>query len=108
MEPAIKEFAAKYTDVEFIKIDVDELMVWFHFPFSTIFFLAVKLNNINKYVLVYKMNGKKKQDVAQEFGVQAMSAFLLIKKGQEVDKVVGAKKEDLQKKIEKHRMHLYC
>jgi len=28
MEPIIKEFAAKYTDVEFIKIDVDELMVY--------------------------------------------------------------------------------
>jgi len=27
MDPIIKEFAAKYTDVEFIKIDVDELMV---------------------------------------------------------------------------------
>ncbi|TKY69742.1 Thioredoxin H2 [Spatholobus suberectus] len=26
MDPIIKEFAAKYTDVEFIKIDVDELM----------------------------------------------------------------------------------
>jgi len=27
MDPVIQEFAAKYTDVEFIKIDVDELMV---------------------------------------------------------------------------------
>ncbi|KAG2376756.1 Thioredoxin protein [Vigna angularis] len=27
MDPVIKEFAAKYTDVEFIKIDVDELML---------------------------------------------------------------------------------
>uniref|UniRef100_A0A5B6Z7Y3 Thioredoxin domain-containing protein n=1 Tax=Davidia involucrata TaxID=16924 RepID=A0A5B6Z7Y3_DAVIN len=68
MEPAINEFAAKYTDVEFIKIDVDELM-----------------------------------DVAQEFGVQAMPTFILMKKGKEVDKVVGAKREELQKKIEKHR-----
>lgn len=53
------------------------------------------------------------QDVAQEFGVQAMPTFILIKRGKEVDKVVGAKKEDLQKKIEKHRfwyiwlMHYY-
>ncbi|KAL3824185.1 hypothetical protein ACJIZ3_020214 [Penstemon smallii] len=68
IEPAFNEFAEKYTDVEFIKIDVDELM-----------------------------------DVAQDFGVQAMPTFLLIKKGKEVDKVVGAKKEELKKKIEKHR-----
>ncbi|KAK4402918.1 Thioredoxin H2 [Sesamum angolense] len=57
----------KYTDVEFIKLDVDEL-----------------------------------HDIAEEFGVQAMPTFILIKKGKEVDKVVGAKKDDLQKKIEKH------
>ncbi|GMP94171.1 hypothetical protein CsSME_00043720 [Camellia sinensis var. sinensis] len=31
MEPTINEFAAKYTDVEFIKIDVDELMVLLFF-----------------------------------------------------------------------------
>ncbi|CAL5355144.1 unnamed protein product [Camellia sinensis] len=70
MEPTINEFAAKYTDVEFIKIDVDELM-----------------------------------DVAQEFGVQAMPTFILIKKGRVIDKVTGVKKEELQKKIEKHRAY---
>ncbi|XP_073131066.1 thioredoxin H2-like [Henckelia pumila] len=68
IEPAINEFAVKYTDVDFIKIDVDELF-----------------------------------DVAQDFGVQAMPTFLLMKRGKIVDKVVGAKKEDLQKKIDKHR-----
>ena len=41
--------------------------------------------------------------MAQEFGVQAMPTFLLIKRGTEVDKVVGANKEELQKKIETHR-----
>ncbi|XP_073315931.1 thioredoxin H2-like [Primulina huaijiensis] len=68
IDPAINEFAVKYTDVDFIKIDVDELF-----------------------------------DVAQDFGVQAMPTFLLMKRGKIVDKVVGAKKDDLQKKIDKHR-----
>ncbi|KAJ4960725.1 hypothetical protein NE237_020635 [Protea cynaroides] len=68
IEPAIIEMANKYTDVEFVKIDVDELA-----------------------------------DVAQEFGVQAMPTFILIKEGKEVDKVVGAKKDELEKKILKHR-----
>ncbi|XP_043723549.1 thioredoxin H2-like [Telopea speciosissima] len=68
IEPAIVEMANKYTDVEFVKIDVDELV-----------------------------------DVAQEFGVQAMPTFILIKEGKEVDKVVGAKKDELEKKIIKHR-----
>lgn len=68
MEPTLKEYADKYTDVEFIKLDVDEL-----------------------------------PDVAREFGVQAMPSFVFVKKGDVVDKVVGARKEELQKKIEKHR-----
>ena len=28
MEPVLNDFATKYTDVEFVKIDVDELDVW--------------------------------------------------------------------------------
>ncbi|KAE9595573.1 hypothetical protein Lal_00031166 [Lupinus albus] len=61
MDPIIRDFAAKYTDVEFIKLDVDELMV------------------------------------------QVLPTFILIKKGKVVEKVVGAKKEVLQKLIEKCR-----
>nr|AFK34683.1 unknown [Lotus japonicus] len=58
MEPIIQEFVAKYTKVEFIKIDVDELM-----------------------------------EVTQEFQVQAMPTFILMKKDKVAGKVVGAKKE---------------
>lgn len=32
-----------------------------------------------------------------------MPTFVLLKKGKEVDRVVGAKKDELEKKIEKHR-----
>ena len=45
----------------------------------------------------------EKQVIAKEFGIEAMPTFILIKKGKEVDRLVGAKKDDLQKKIEKHR-----
>ncbi|XP_007032429.2 PREDICTED: thioredoxin H2 [Theobroma cacao] len=68
IEPAVHDMAAKFTEVDFVKIDVDEL-----------------------------------PDVAQEFGVQAMPTFVLVKKGKEVDRVVGAQKNDLEKKVEKHR-----
>ncbi|CAO2841950.1 unnamed protein product [Amaranthus hypochondriacus] len=68
MEPTIKELAAKYADVDLVKIDVDQLF-----------------------------------DVSGEFGVQVMPTFLFMKNGKEIDKVVGAKKEDLQRKVEKHR-----
>ncbi|GAA0153649.1 oxidoreductase [Lithospermum erythrorhizon] len=69
MEPVINNFSNQYTSVEFIKIDVDELM-----------------------------------GVAEAFVVRAMPTFLLIKRGDVLDRVVGAKKEDLQMKIEKHRI----
>ncbi|KMT17136.1 hypothetical protein BVRB_2g040490 [Beta vulgaris subsp. vulgaris] len=67
IEPAIKAMANKFSDVEFAKIDVDEL-----------------------------------PDVARQFEVQAMPTFILLKNGKVVDKVVGAKKDELEKKIAKH------
>lgn len=42
------------------------------------------------------------QGVAREYAVQALPAFILIKKGKAVDKVVGAEKAALQNKIEKY------
>lgn len=42
------------------------------------------------------------QDVAREYGVEAMPTFILMKNGKVVDKVVGVRREELQKKIEKH------
>ncbi|KAL3723238.1 hypothetical protein ACJRO7_035424 [Eucalyptus globulus] len=68
MEPAVSAMASKFADVEFAKIDVDEL-----------------------------------SDVAREFGVQAMPTFVLVKKGKEVDRIVGAKKDELERKVQKHR-----
>ena len=35
--------------------------------------------------------------------MQAMPTFVLVKDGKEVDRVVGAKKDELEKKIEKHK-----
>ena len=68
MDPVMKDFAAKYTDVEFIKLDVDELL-----------------------------------GVSQTFQVHSLPTILLIKKGNVVDKVVGVRKEELQRMIEKQR-----
>lgn len=41
--------------------------------------------------------------MAREFAVQAMPTFLLLKQGKEVERVVGGKKDELEKKILKHR-----
>ncbi|XP_062111729.1 thioredoxin H-type-like [Humulus lupulus] len=68
MEPTLSDLSKLFIDVEFVKIDVDEL-----------------------------------PDVAAECGVQAMPTFLLMKKGSQVDRVVGARKDELKKKIDNHR-----
>ncbi|KAG9139488.1 hypothetical protein Leryth_024051 [Lithospermum erythrorhizon] len=68
MEPAINTMADKYTDVDFVKIDVDEV-----------------------------------PDVAKEYKVEAMPTFILLKQGKEVDRVIGAKKDELERKIQNHR-----
>lgn len=100
MEPIIRDFAATYVDVEFIKIDVDELDVC---SFDSLAFLwvllhwIILLDSIAWYTDFFFL-----QDVAREYGVQAMPTFILMKKGKEIDKFVGAKKDELQKKIEKH------
>ncbi|CAM8881221.1 unnamed protein product [Rhodiola kirilowii] len=68
VEPYVKEFAAQFSDVIFVKIDVDQLPM-----------------------------------VAAEFGAQALPAFVLIKKGRVIDRVVGVKVDELRAKIENHR-----
>ncbi|XVE84925.1 hypothetical protein DITRI_Ditri17bG0051000 [Diplodiscus trichospermus] len=43
-------------------------------------------------------------DVARDFKVDAMPTFVLVKQGKEVGRIVGARKTELQKLIEKHRI----
>lgn len=42
------------------------------------------------------------QSVAKDWGVEAMPTFMFLKEGRIVDKVVGAKKEELQQTVFKH------
>ena len=96
IQPAVDEFAQKYSDVEFIKIDVDELHVC-----HVLIIVYVIINYQSQSVLMIYVGYV--QGVAEEFNVQAMPTFMLMKEGKQVDKIVGAKKDDLRKKIEKHR-----
>lgn len=41
--------------------------------------------------------------MAQQFGVQAMPTIVLLKQGKEVGRVIGAKKDELEKKILQNR-----
>ncbi|KAL1205433.1 Thioredoxin H2 [Cardamine amara subsp. amara] len=70
IEPAIHAMADKFADVNFVKLDVDEL-----------------------------------PDVAKEFNVTGMPTFVLLKKGKEMDRIIGAKKDELEKKVVKFRAY---
>lgn len=42
------------------------------------------------------------QDVASEWEIEAMPTLLFLKEGNIVDKIVGARKEELVQKVELH------
>ncbi|XP_039140311.1 thioredoxin H1 [Dioscorea cayenensis subsp. rotundata] len=65
--PFFVELAKRFTDVIFLKVDIDELKV-----------------------------------VAQEWAIEAMPTFIFLKKGTILDKMVGARKDDLPKKIQEY------
>lgn len=67
MAPLFSELARKFTNVMFLKVDVDEL-----------------------------------KTVAQDWAIEAMPTFIFMKDGTIVDKIVGARKDELPKKIEQH------
>ncbi|KAJ8775162.1 hypothetical protein K2173_020166 [Erythroxylum novogranatense] len=50
-----------------------------------------------------KIDVDESPEVSQEFGVEAMPTFVLVKRVKEVDRVVGAKIDELEKKVAKHR-----
>nr|AFK36929.1 unknown [Lotus japonicus] len=54
-------------------------------------------------VVFNKIDVDELPDVAKEFEVQAMPTFVLVKRGKEVARVIGAKKDELEKKVEQLR-----
>ncbi|XP_075521633.1 thioredoxin H5-like [Primulina tabacum] len=56
----------------------------------------------NTDVIFLKVDVDELEAVAKEFKVEAMPTFLFLKDGQEVDRVVGARKEELVAKISFH------
>ncbi|KAF8057850.1 hypothetical protein N665_1253s0008 [Sinapis alba] len=67
LEPRLEDLAAKYTNVEFVKIDVDVIMsVW------------------------------------KEYNLYTFPAVVFMKRGQEVDRVVGLKLDEIEGKLHKY------
>ncbi|GMH24024.1 hypothetical protein Nepgr_025867 [Nepenthes gracilis] len=53
-------------------------------------------------VIFVKVDVDELKSVAADWAVEAMPTFMLLKEGKIVDKVVGAKKDELQQTIAKH------
>ncbi|KAL4584258.1 hypothetical protein LXL04_008854 [Taraxacum kok-saghyz] len=54
------------------------------------------------HVTFLKVDVDELESIAQKYSVEAMPTFLFFKKGEIVDKVVGAKKDDLHACVAKH------
>ncbi|XP_075518887.1 thioredoxin H-type 1-like [Primulina tabacum] len=54
------------------------------------------------HVMFLKVDVDELKPVAEEFKVEAMPTFVFLKEGLEVDRVVGARKEDLETEIGLH------
>ncbi|XP_059644146.1 thioredoxin H1 [Cornus florida] len=53
-------------------------------------------------VIFVKIDVDELKSVATDWAVEAMPTFMFLKEGKIVDKVVGAKKEELQQTVAKH------
>ncbi|OMO75250.1 Thioredoxin [Corchorus olitorius] len=54
------------------------------------------------HVTFLKVDVDELKTVAQDWAIEAMPTFIFLKEGSIVDRVVGAKKEELQQTIAKH------
>ncbi|KAG5388385.1 hypothetical protein IGI04_029926 [Brassica rapa subsp. trilocularis] len=53
-------------------------------------------------VVFFKIDADELQSVAKEFKVEAMPTFLFMREGEVVDRVVGARKEEIHQTLMKH------
>ncbi|KAE8654023.1 Thioredoxin H-type 2 [Hibiscus syriacus] len=68
-------------------------------------FIAPVLTDLAKklpQVLFLKVDVDELKSVAQDWAIECMPTFIFLKEGRIIDKVVGARKDELQCKIENH------
>lgn len=98
--PFFAELAKKFPNVTFLKVDVDEVKV--NSSILHIYIIALKLPPLHGDTNVGRKMCLFSQSVASDWAVEAMPTFIFLKEGKILDRVVGAKKEELQQNLAKH------
>ncbi|XP_068648075.1 thioredoxin H2-like [Aristolochia californica] len=57
----------------------------------------------HREVVFVKIDVDELKEVAREWRVDAMPTFVLVKKGKEINRIVGARKDELLNQIKKHK-----
>ncbi|XP_021831596.1 thioredoxin H-type-like [Prunus avium] len=84
------------------KLLVVGFTAWSYGPCQLIGPILAELAKKNPEVTFLKVDVDELKTVSEKWGVDAVPTFLFLKQGKVVDKVVGAKKDELQTKVEKH------
>ena len=94
ISPYFEELSTKFSNVYFLKVDVDAVEV------------ALKCSSMQLCMLICVYiapdSDLSLQAVAQECGISAMPTFQVWKNSQKVDELVGSSKEKLQALVEKY------
>lgn len=81
-----------------VQVVVDFTATWCG-PCRIISPVFVELSRRFPEIFFLKVDVDELRDVAQEWAVEAMPTFIFIKEGKAVDKVVGARKDELERKV---------
>ncbi|BFG17733.1 hypothetical protein CerSpe_040070 [Prunus speciosa] len=84
------------------KLLVVDFTAWSYGPCQLIAPILAELAKKNPEVTFLKVYVDELKTVSEKWGVDAVPTFLFLKQGKVVDKVVGAKKDELWTKVEKH------
>ncbi|CAL2233200.1 unnamed protein product [Prunus armeniaca] len=81
---------------------VVDFTAWSYGPCQLIAPILAELAKKNPKVTFLKVYVDELNTVSEKWGVDAVPTFLFLKEGKVVDKVVGAKKDELRTKVGKH------
>ncbi|XP_068649308.1 thioredoxin H2-like [Aristolochia californica] len=65
--------------------------------------LLIELASEHREVVFVKIDVDELKEVARKWTVDAMPTFVLVKKGEEINRIIGASKDELLDQIRKHK-----